>query len=390
MTDLVKNNKSIAEAQLKNVSDAINALRKSIYENMHPQSFQDECVKLNSTLKSQLQNAKNDLEKLRSEYGNRKLSDALKIDNLEAGIKSLRAENSELQNVKNELKKLQSDHSQLTEKYNQLKDERLGYALKIDVLEAGMKTLEAEKRTFEVKFDEVSSKLKLKTHEYDSLLKSKQTDCQVKLVFKSNETEKASIATQTIKEEPKEIGVVNVPASFSSQPKNRPVKTVTKRTSRTVEDRKIAKAKRMKTEKSNSISRATKQSIENQHKISCSHCFAKWGKEIENKYDANPDQTGAPNPNDSIRTFSSLHDYKIHVQQDGCNDTYCPALNLARDSFPVKCYRNTESICKICDSRFWIRADYEQHIDTEHCNLNDRTNKQIFDLYLKYKSKYCG
>ena len=261
MTESQKRITEIQEKQkmeFKNVYEAIqaNLVSKFLYDqNLH-------CInqykKENANLKTRLQNAKNDLEKLQSEYGNRKLSDTLKINNLEAEIKTLRAENSELQNVEDELKKLKSEID-----------------LKIDVFEAGMKTLEAEKRTAEVKFDEVSLKLKLKTHEYDNqqsriskMLKSKQTDCQVKLVFKSNETEKASIGTQTIKEEPKEIGVVNVPASISSQPKHQPVKTGTKRTSRIEDNRKIAKAKRMKTEKSNSISRATKQSIENQHKIS--------------------------------------------------------------------------------------------------------------------------
>ena len=139
------------KVEYKNVSDAFNALQKSVYANMVPKSIYDYTInehkKQNSTLKSQLQNAKNDLEKLQSEYGNRKLSDTLKIDRLEAEMKTLQAENSKLRNVKNELERLKS-----------------GIALKINVLEAGMKTLEAKKRTFEVKFDEVSLKLKLKTH----------------------------------------------------------------------------------------------------------------------------------------------------------------------------------------------------------------------------------
>ena len=154
------------KVEYKNVSDAFNALHKSVYQNMVPKSFYDynlnEYKKQNSYLKAQLQNAKNDFEKLQSDYGNRKLSDTLKIDHLEAEMKTLQAENLELQNVKDVLEKLKSE-----------------IALKIDVLEAGMKTLEAEKRRFELKFDEVSLKLKLKTHEYDSLLNSKQDHCQV-------------------------------------------------------------------------------------------------------------------------------------------------------------------------------------------------------------------
>ena len=148
MADLEKPSNEIKEKrniEIKNVSDAFNALQKSVYQNMVPKSIYDynlshttntknEYKKQNSILKTQLQNAKNDLEKLQSEYGNRKLSDTLKIDRLEVELKTLQAENSELRNVKNELTKLKSE-----------------IALKIDVLEAGMKTLEAEKRRFELK-----------------------------------------------------------------------------------------------------------------------------------------------------------------------------------------------------------------------------------------------
>ena len=366
--------------EIKNVSDAFNALQKSVYHNMVPKSIYDynlshttntknEYKKQNSILKTQLQNAKNDLEKLQSEYGNRKLSDTLKIDRLEVELKTLQAENSELRNVKNELTKLKSE-----------------IALKIDVLEAGMKTLEAEKRRFELKFDEVSLKLKLKTHEYDSLLNSKQDHRQVKLVFKSNETERASIGIQTIKEEPKEIGIVNVPASLSSQPKDPPSKSGTKRTASNVGDRTIIKTKRMKTEIFNSTSRMTRQLTAKKKKFTCSDCFAKWGSEIKLKYDGDPDKTGAPKPSDAIQTFASLKDYKIHVQQDYCCQVaYCPAFILA--CRPPE-YRNTDSICKVCDCRFDIREAYEQHKDIEHCNINDMTNKQMFELYLKYKTEY--
>ena len=65
-------------------------------------------------------------------------------------------------------------------------------------------------------------------------MNSKQDHRQVKLVFKSNETEMTSIGTQTIKEEPNEIGVVNFPASINVELSIR-----TKWTSRNVEDRKI-------------------------------------------------------------------------------------------------------------------------------------------------------
>ena len=347
MADLEKRSNECKEKrkqEYKNVSDAFNALQKSVYANMVPKSIYDYTInehkKQNSTLKSQLQNAKNDLEKLQSEYGNRKLSDTLKIDSLEAKIKNLQDENSELLNVKNELKKLQSE-----------------IALKIDVFEAGMKTLEAEKNTFEVKFDEVSLKLKLKTHEYDSLLKSKQTDCRVKLVFKSNEIEKASIGTQTIKEEPKEIGVVNLPSSLSSQPKDPPVKSGTKRTSSNVEERKIAKAKRMKTE---ATSRMTGQSIEKKETISCASCLDDWGLNVQKNFGGDPERPSVPDPIHAIASFTSIDKYKNHAVNI---HQYMPAMILSREKL-------------------------EKFVDNDRFKNSGMTKSQIFEIYKAYRADW--
>ena len=54
-----------------------------------------------------------------------------------------------------------------------------------------------------------------------------------------------------------------------------------------------------------------------------------------------------------------------------------------------KWYRDTDSICKICDCRFRDRADYERHMDVEHCNFNNMSNKQMFDLYQKYRNQFA-
>ena len=267
----------------------------------------------------------------------------MKIDSLEARIKTLQDENSELLNVKNELKKLQSE-----------------IGLKIDVFEAGMKTLEAEKNTLEVKFDEVSLKLKLKTHEYDSLLKSKQTDCRVKLVFKSNETNKASIGTQTIKEEPNEIGVVNLPASLSSQPKEPQVKSGAKRTSSNIEDRKIVKAKRRKTEASNSTSRMTRQSIEKKEAISCASCLDDWGLNVQKNFGGDPERPGVPDPTHAIASFTSIDKYKTHAVNI---HQYMPAMILSREKL-------------------------EKFVDNDRFKNSGMTKSQIFEIYKEYRADW--
>ena len=58
----------------------------------------------------------------------------------------------------------------LQKKYEESQKEIEHQKLKIDVLEAEKLTLQAEKTSFEARFEEVNLKLKLKTAEYDSLL----------------------------------------------------------------------------------------------------------------------------------------------------------------------------------------------------------------------------
>ena len=279
---------------------------------------------------------------------------------------------SELEIAKSDLKKLKSENSQLTETYNQLKDERLGDALKIDVLQAEMKALEAERKTFEVKFDAVSSKLKLKTHEYDSLLKSKSQDIKIFVTQDLNAAKKSSIGTQTIKQEQEEIGIVNLPASSSSQQKTPPAKTGTKRTSHD-DNRKITKEKRMKTE--NSDSRLTRKSTENNQKFTCVECHSHWANDVEMNHGGDPDKTVVPNPRKTIHTFSTLEAYKDHRVGEH-EDTYADLFHYY--------HSNNGKACKICGLKFIDKYDHDLHVDIEHLNLSDLTNKQIYDLHLKY------
>ena len=84
--------------------------------------------------------------------------------------------------------------------------------LRIEIIQAEKECLQSKMKTLELKSNELSLKLKLKTKQYDALVSSRKTDC------KSNDSENISIGTQTVKEEPTEIGIVNNPCSSRSSP----------------------------------------------------------------------------------------------------------------------------------------------------------------------------
>ena len=187
-----------------------------------------------------------------------------------------------------------------------------------------------------------------------------------------SQVQKSSIGTQTIKQEPEEIGVVNVPASLSSQPKTLPAKTGTKRTSHD-DNRKITKEKRMKTE--NSDSRVTRKSTENNQKFTCVECHSHWANDVKMNHGGDPDKTGVPNPRKTIHTFSTLEAYKDHRVGEH-EDTYADLFHYY--------HSNNGKACKICGLKFIDKYDHDLHVDIEHLNLSDLTNKQIYDLHLKY------
>ena len=101
----------------------------------------------------------------------------------------------------------------------ELKNMKLKYEeqkLTIKILQAEKESLKAEKKTFEVKVKEVSLKLKQKTYQHLSLLNQSHKNALNASQNNVCVIEKKSTGSQTIKEEPPEIGVVNVPASCSS------------------------------------------------------------------------------------------------------------------------------------------------------------------------------
>ena len=266
----------------------------------------------------------------------------------------------DLENAKEELKKIKS-------KYEEEK-------LKNDIIQAEKECLEAEKKTFELKFNEISLKLKLKTNQYDSLLSSGTTDC------KPTDTDKISIGTQTVKEEPQDIGIVNIPTSTSDIGK--------KRISTLSADNQRKKAKRKKTTRSDSNARNTRRSTRNERKFTCEYCIDEWGVTVECDFGGDPDKENAPDPRQITSAFSFFEALKNHYinDHDAIRELFCEeksCLHYERHSNLDRYAPHGKNICEICDLSFKFKDHYDQHMAIGHAD-QDMTNKQFYDLYLKY------
>ena len=153
-------------------------------------------------LEEMLEKAMAELEKVKSEYDEQKLT----IDIIKAEKETLEAEKKTI--------RAQVDI---------LLGERESLLARQKSSEAERESFSAMKIVYDAKLNELSLKLKQKTHQYDSLLKSMEADPK-KIIF-----DKASTGTQTIKYEAREIGIVNVLASTSSKENETVAKTGTKR-----------------------------------------------------------------------------------------------------------------------------------------------------------------
>ena len=262
--------------------------------------------------------------------------------------------------------------------------------LAVDIIRAEKESLEAEKKTFESKFNEVSLKLKQKTNQYDSFLMSQRKNSEQKNI------QQMSTGTQTIKEEPQEIGIVNFPTSSSSRINETPTKTGSKRTNSSKNETPRTRAKRKKTEDfqfyigrahiSNSKSRTTRKSTQ---KFSCETCLDNWGIQIQNDYEKNPDRNDAPDPKLKIPTFLSFMDYKDHKVnahwlnlEDCCKEKSCHSYSGHEGLYGDWPHGNIK--CKICSLSFKFQKHHGEHMQFEHANINSMSNKEIYDLFLQY------
>ena len=117
-------------------------------------------------------------------------------------IKSSLVPKNDFDESQNEILNLKMAVETANNELKQAKFENEEHKLANNILQAEKESLEAEKITFQIKFNEVSLKLKQKTKQYDSLLNSQRS---------------VSTVPATIKQEPTEIGIVNVPSSSTSR-----------------------------------------------------------------------------------------------------------------------------------------------------------------------------
>ena len=269
---------------------------------------------------------------------------------------------------------------------DKLKSESSEQKLSLEITQAEKESLQAEKKAIEVKFNEVSLKLKQKTHQYDLLLKSQDGhDRTAKLPVQS-------IVTPNVKQEP--IG--NVPISLPSNaakpktPTSRPKSnrmdskncviftTWAKRHNASADD--SPRVKRAKIETSNDQSRDKSKSTSSKklplYRFNCVDCLHDWGKDIESNFKGDPDENRAPDPRLKIPIFKSIMDYNQHLL-----DTHGCELNH-------NLYYKFRCDTKFgCGYHFETKAILDQHVEFEHADLKDYlTKRQYFDLHLKYKA----
>ena len=270
----------------------------------------------------------------------------------------------------NEILALKSALENATNDTEKLKLEFQEQKMTIDIIKAERESLEAEKKAFEVKFNEVSLKLKQKTYQYDLLFKSKPND--------RGEIEKQSAGTQTVKEEPTEIGIVNVASSSPA------VKTGVKRANSSQNELQSTTVKRKKTSKSDSNSRITRKS---KPIFSCEECLDDWGYNIKWDHGGNPDDSSAPDPKREILTFSNIKDYENHLFNKHGSQLINPICNEKRCHERRDCEYDKphgDIRCRICSISFRNHGDYEEHLQCAHADLNKLSKKQIFKIFLKY------
>ena len=278
-------------------------------------------------------------------------------------IQSSLVPKSQYDDLQNEVACLKSEFESVRNEWKSKFEEQ---KLAMDILQAEKESLESEKNTFESKFKEVSLKLKQKTNQYDSLLKSTETT-----------------GTQTIKEEPIEIGIVNVPTSSSSHRNEYSVKTGMKRSNSNLDDDKRKTSKRIKNSKSNNVKRKNRKSVQTKRNFSCYKCMESWGDDIS-QFGADPTKIGAPDPKQKIPTFTSFTDYKNHFisVHDGYIAEFIenPCLSCLHGA--GHCIEmHGEIKCEICSLSFKSKADHDFHKRFEHADIISMNNNEIYELY---------
>ena len=280
-------------------------------------------------------------------------------------IKSSLVPKNDFDESQNEILNLKMAVELANNELKQAKLENEEHKLANNILQAEKESLEAEKITFQIKFNEVSLKLKQKTKQYDSLLNSQRS---------------VSTVPATIKQEPTEIGIVNVPSSSTSRYVETTARTGTKRKHSSKDKAKRKKAKRKK--------RENRKSTKTKSKFSCVECLHEWGIQIQEDYNEDPDKTGAPDPKEKIPTFSSFKDFKDHqvnahmLKEDCCKENDCllyQGHNNSNHDWP-----HGDLECKLCSLTFKFQKHHDVHTQFQHAALHKMPNSEIFDLFHRY------
>ena len=310
-------------------------------------------------------------------------------------IKASLVPKNEVDKSKNEISRLKLALESATNDLEKLKLENVEQKLTIDIVKAENKSLESEKEHFEFKFNEVSLKLKQKTIQYDSLLKSQRDDCESHSESRSESRDEfcdlsrdeshdeshdeSRDGSRSDSREPNPIEkfligaviadyVFNIPSSSSEDESESDSDEEGSDSPKT--DAQRTTAQRMKHTIFNSISRITRKSTK---KFSCADCIDKWGELIESDYRGNPDKIGAPDPRQLIKTFSSFKDYRHHLSQahNGHAQT--------NGEWP-----HGDIKCKKCHLTFKVQHHHDEHFECEHADLNRLSNKEIYGLFCNY------
>ena len=331
-------------------------IQSSIKSSLVPKTQLEEAQQKIKDLESMLENSTTEFEKLKTKYDEQNLS----IEILQAEKETLRSDKRYFQ---------ARTASLLAEKEIHVA-ERKSLQLRHKGFEAERAHVAIWREATEAKYKEVALKLKQKTLQYDSLLKSQEAN--------KNNVTRVSTGTQTIKEEPQEIGIVNIPASKSSKENATKAGAKRQNASNSKDQPEIPriKAKRKKVEVSYSSPKTTMNTTQRKVTFKCEDCVYRWAYHVQKNFRGDPGQSGVPDPKSTISLFSSLEDYKKHLDRV---HKYFPRFRLN----PSFAYPNSAFVCKTCDSSFACQHRLDRHIDIEHVDL-EMTKEQFYNLYIKY------
>ena len=248
----------------------------------------------------------------------------------------------------------------------QMKAQHKEQKLKFDVVEAEKKRLEAVANNWEASYNEINLKLTLKNHQFNSLTAENSKS-------KADETQKCSIGTQTIKEEPDYVPAVNVPSSCSSSEKSPDVPTLFTELQNSPTITNFVGIKRKRSESANQDRRKSKRM--NTKKIfNCEFCISDWSDAFE---EGNRDVTDS---SDYISSFSSVRELKVHmIEEHGrLRENFCKKKSCLGE----KNHRSHgDLVCDTCGRTFHFEWHLDAHNKLVHGNIPKMSIDQLSEVH---------